>query len=196
MGVRELGSGATASPLAINGPILKDSRPCRAVAISGRGVWHSTGILGRHRFTGSRRDVRGKTKGEIEVEQRRYTESAHTEAPAEENVARPAAATGSAPNPPPGLVLVRIIHILEAVLLVLLAFRFVFALLGADAANAFVNFIYTVSWPFVYPFVGIFGYTSASAVAAVHVELYTLVAMAVWALVAWVLVKVVSIRRV
>lgn len=129
------------------------------------------------------------------VEPRRHTEDGHTQAPAEETVAQTAPATASAPNPPPGLVLVRIVHILESILLVLLAFRFVFALLGANAANAFVNFIYTVSWPFVYPFVGIFGYTSTTAVLTARVELYTLVAMAVWALVAWVLVKVVSIRR-
>jgi len=86
-----------------------------------------------------------------------------------------------------------VIHILEAILLVLLAFRFVFALLGANPGNAFVNFIYVVSWPFVYPFVGIFGYTAQTA--TVHLELYTLVAMAVWALVTWVLVRVASIRR-
>lgn len=123
------------------------------------------------------------------MEERRWSQEDHTE----RVETSPETTTTTVPNPPPGLILVRVIHILEAILLVLLAFRFVFALLGANSGNPFVNFIYAVSWPFVYPFVGIFGYTAQTA--TVHLELYTLVAMAVWALVAWVLVRVVSIRR-
>ena len=124
------------------------------------------------------------------MEERRWSQEEHTE---KVETRTPAQTAEVPPNPPPGLILARVIHILEAVLLVLLAFRFVFALLAANAGNPFAHFIYAVSWPSVYPFVGIFGYTAQTA--TVHLELYTLVAMAVWALVAWVLVRVVSIRR-
>lgn len=39
----------------------------------------------------------------------------------------------------------------------IIALRFVLRLLGADAANAFVSFVYNWSTPFVTPFSGIFG---------------------------------------
>ena len=128
------------------------------------------------------------------MEERRWShdEEEHTE-PVHTDSAR--TDTDAVPEPPPALILVRVIHILEAILLVFLAFRFVFALLGANAPNPFVHFIYAVSWPFAYPFVGIFGYTAPTSAVTPRVELYTLVAMAVWALVAWVLVRMASIRR-
>ena len=87
----------------------------------------------------------------------------------------------------------RIIRLVESVLLVLLLFRFGLALLGANPANAFANAIYSISWPFVAPFNGVFGYTVHYGIA--YLELFTLVAMAVYALVARGLIEVVNLSR-
>ena len=88
----------------------------------------------------------------------------------------------------------RAIWFVAEVLLVLLVFRFVLSLLGANTTNSFANFIYTASHPFVAPFFGLFSYQQTYGVA--HLEIYTLVAMAVYALVAWGLVKLVTLNRV
>jgi hypothetical protein len=72
----------------------------------------------------------------------------------------------------------------------LLAFRLAFALGGANANNGFVDFIYDVTGPLVAPFEGIFRErVDGSSV----FEPETVVAMAVWLLVALVVVALVNI---
>jgi len=87
----------------------------------------------------------------------------------------------------------RLVWFIAGVILVLLVFRFVFVLLGANPANGFANFIYTTSHPFVAPFFGLFSYNLRYGVS--RVEIYTLVAMAVYALVAYGLAKLININR-
>ncbi|HEY5268582.1 MAG TPA: YggT family protein [Candidatus Saccharimonadales bacterium] len=77
----------------------------------------------------------------------------------------------------------KIIWYIAGVLLVLLGFRFVLALVGANTVNGFANFIYKVSHPFVSPFFSLFSYKQNYG--ASHFEIYTLVAMLVYAAVAW-----------
>jgi hypothetical protein len=96
-------------------------------------------------------------------------------------------------QPGPGTVAARVIWWVAGVLLVLLAFRFVLALLGANPANAFANFIYSVSHPFVAPFFGLFSYNTQLGVS--RFEIYTLVAMAVYAVIAWGLARLVTLNR-
>ncbi|MDB5175706.1 MAG: YggT family protein [Candidatus Saccharibacteria bacterium] len=85
----------------------------------------------------------------------------------------------------------RLIAFIAGVLLVLLAFRFVLILFGANKGNGFVDFIYSVSYPFARPFFGMFGYDLQYGVA--RVEISTLVAMAVYGLVAYAIIKLVNI---
>lgn len=87
-----------------------------------------------------------------------------------------------------------IVWFIAGVLLVLLAFRFVLALLGANSANNFTHFIYTITYPFASPFFGVFGYTIHYGVS--EFELSTLVAMVVYALIAFGITKLITIRRV
>lgn len=91
------------------------------------------------------------------------------------------------------MIATRIVWLVDGILLILLAFRFVLALLGADPANAFANFIYSVSYPFVAPFFGLFGYHYTYGVS--QLEVFTLVAMAVYAVVAWIIDKAINITR-
>lgn len=87
----------------------------------------------------------------------------------------------------------RIIWYIVGVLLVLLAFRFVLALLGANPNNGFANFIYSVSHPFVAPFFSLFGYNLRYGVS--RFEAFTLVAMAVYAIIAWGLARLATLNR-
>ena len=87
----------------------------------------------------------------------------------------------------------RIIWYVAGVLLVLLAFRFVLALLGANPDNAFADFIYDISHPFVAPFFSLFGYNLQYGVS--KFETYTLVAMAVYLVIAYGLAKLVTLGR-
>ena len=89
--------------------------------------------------------------------------------------------------------LARIVWYVAGVLLALLAFRFVLAALGANPNNAFADFIYDVSHPFVAPFFSLFGYNLQYGVS--RIEVYTVVAMAVYALVAYGLAELATLRR-
>ncbi len=87
----------------------------------------------------------------------------------------------------------RIVWFIAGVLLTLLAFRFVLVLLGANASNGFANFIYSASHPFVAPFFGLFSYHLSYGVS--RFELSTLVAMAVYSIVAFGIARLLTIRR-
>ncbi len=87
----------------------------------------------------------------------------------------------------------RIVWFIAGVLLVLLGFRFALVLLGANPANGFANFIYTASHPFAAPFFGLFGYSLRYGVS--RFEVSTLVAMAVYALIAYGIVRLITIRK-
>jgi len=87
----------------------------------------------------------------------------------------------------------RVVYYISGVLLALLAFRFVLSLLGANRANGFADFIYGATYPFVAPFFGLFGYKVEYGVSRVEIE--TLVAMAVYALIAYGIAKMIRIAR-
>lgn len=87
----------------------------------------------------------------------------------------------------------RIVWYITDILLGLLAIRFILALLGANPANAFANFIYTVSHPFVAPFFSLFSYNTQLGIS--RFETYTLVAMVIYALIAWAIVRLLTINR-
>jgi hypothetical protein len=69
-----------------------------------------------------------------------------------------------------------------------LAIRFILKLLGANEAAGFANFIYGASGPFIAPFSNLF---ANPAMGGSVLELTTMVAVIVYALVAWLLVKVI-----
>lgn len=86
----------------------------------------------------------------------------------------------------------RLVWFVADVIITLLTFRFVLALLGANTSNAFANFIYSASYPFAAPFFGLFSYKTSYGVS--RVELSTLVAIAVYALIAYGIVRLITIR--
>jgi len=79
---------------------------------------------------------------------------------------------------------------------ILLGFRFVFKLLGANPASGFVNFIYVLSGILTAPFDFIFGVTRPVVGDARSVfEPSILVAAVVYALIAWGIVKLITINQ-
>jgi len=76
----------------------------------------------------------------------------------------------------------RIIWFLTGLLLVGLVIRFIFKATGANTASSFVSFIYNTTAAFVAPFRGIF---SDSASGSNVLEVSTIVAIVVWALIAF-----------
>lgn len=79
---------------------------------------------------------------------------------------------------------------------ILLALRFTLKLFAANPANAFVEFTYNVSGVLSAPFDTIFGVTKRTAGTVVSVfEPSILVAIAVYALIAWGIVKILSINE-
>ncbi|MGH7195163.1 MAG: YggT family protein [Candidatus Saccharimonadales bacterium] len=87
----------------------------------------------------------------------------------------------------------RVVWFIAGIILVILAFRFIFSLLGANQSTGFGGFIYNISHPFVAPFFGLFAYHPHYG--ASHFEIYTLVAMAVVAIIAYGISKLVTITQ-
>lgn len=86
-------------------------------------------------------------------------------------------------------VMSRVVWFVFGVIEVLIAIRFVFKLLGANSEAGFAKAIYGVSDVFMAPFSAIFG---AEDVSGATFELSALVAIAIYALIAWGLVSLVS----
>jgi hypothetical protein len=93
-------------------------------------------------------------------------------------------------------VITRIVWLVAGVISLLLAFRFVLAALAANPGNSFVHFIYRVSHPFAAPFFGMFNYNDVYIRGSgSHIELYSLLAIAVYLAIAWILSALLNIGR-
>lgn len=80
--------------------------------------------------------------------------------------------------------LARLIWFLGSITFLILLIRFLLALFGANRANGFADFFFTITQPLVAPFFNLFNYNTYSYGAA-HVEIYTIVAMVVYLLATW-----------
>lgn len=92
------------------------------------------------------------------------------------------------------IVATRIVWYIAGVVLIILGLRFILTLLGANSANSFANFVYRVSHPFVVPFFSLFNYHTYNYSSS-HFEVYTLVAMLVYILIAWGISKLITINE-
>jgi len=87
-----------------------------------------------------------------------------------------------------------IIYFVFGVLEILLAFRLILKLMGASMASGFVRIIYSLTGIFMMPFEGIFRRGFAQGVEITSVlEPATIVALIVYAILAWGIVKLVRI---
>jgi uncharacterized protein YggT (Ycf19 family) len=86
--------------------------------------------------------------------------------------------------------LASLIWLLTGILVALIAFRVGLRLLDANGTSDFASFVYGITNPFVAPF---FGLTNTPAAAAGVLEIPSLIAMAVYVFVAWVVVQLLRI---
>ena len=86
--------------------------------------------------------------------------------------------------------IVRIIWTISGILAILLGLRFVLKLIAANANSGFAVFIYGITKPFVAPFEALVGTPTSGATVF---EATTLIAMAVYALFTWMLVRVIQV---
>ena len=90
----------------------------------------------------------------------------------------------------------RVVYYILGVFEILLAFRLVFKLLGANPNSGFVSFIYSVSQVFMVPFTAIFRSAETQGIETKAVlEPSTIIAMLVYALIAWGIVKLIVIMK-
>ncbi len=102
-------------------------------------------------------------------------------------------ATSSAEN---RLTVINGIWLVLGIVEVLLVFRFVLKLLGANPNSGFVNFVYSVSGPLAAPFRGIFSTPTAQGNITTSVfEISTVVAIIVYAIIAWGIVKLATLNK-
>ena len=95
-------------------------------------------------------------------------------------------------QPSGSLVAKRIVWFIAGLISIIVALRFVFLLLGANQGAAFTDFVYSLSAPLVAPFVGIFGEpTYGQSV----FEVSSLLAIAVYLLIAWAITKLLTLDR-
>jgi len=88
------------------------------------------------------------------------------------------------------------IYYILGILEVLFAIRLVFKLLGANPASGFVSGIYSVTGVFLLPFTSIFRTAVTKGVETQSIlEPATLIAMIVYALVAWGIIKLIEINK-
>jgi YggT family protein len=85
---------------------------------------------------------------------------------------------------------IRIIYTILGILEILLGIRFVLSLIAANLNSGFGTFIYGITGVFVAPFNGLIG-TPVSG--GMTFEVTTLIAMVVYALLFWVIVRVIQI---
>lgn len=90
------------------------------------------------------------------------------------------------------VVLQRVVWFIAGLISVIIALRFVLLLLGANRGAGFTDFVYSLSAPFVAPFVGIFG---EPAYGTSVFEVSSLLAIAIYLLVAWGIAKLFTIAR-
>jgi len=87
-----------------------------------------------------------------------------------------------------------VIYLLVGIIEAFLIFRLVFKLMGANPESNFVNIIYSPTQIFIEPFAGIFPQTTTQGVTTAAVlEPATLVAIIVYALLAWGITQVLKI---
>jgi len=84
----------------------------------------------------------------------------------------------------------QLVWLLFGILEALIGLRVILRLIAANPGNPFARFIYALSGVFVWPFLGLTGTPSANGAA---LEISSLVAMLVYALLAWIIVKLVWI---
>ena len=88
----------------------------------------------------------------------------------------------------------QIVWFIVGVIVFLLILRMILALLGANPLNAFADLVYSLSNPFVAPFRGLLQ-VGAVELGVSRFEFETLIAVVVYTLIGWGIVKLINLGR-
>lgn len=93
--------------------------------------------------------------------------------------------------------MIELTYLLLIILESVLGLRFVFQLLGANPLNPFIQFLYQATLVFTYPFATLFStpIQNSITVSRYNLEFTTLVGMGVYALIAFIVVRIIDIFR-
>lgn len=93
--------------------------------------------------------------------------------------------------------MVEVVYLLTIILESALALRFVFKLLGGSSNNTFLSLLYNTTEVFTFPFQNLFGSSMQNSVRVSNydLEFTTLVAVGIYALIAFIIVKIIDIFR-
>ena len=86
----------------------------------------------------------------------------------------------------------RVVWFIVGFINAIIALRFVFLLLGANRDAGFTDFIYSLSAPFVAPFVGIFG---EPVYGESVFEVSSILAIVIYTLIGWGITKLITLAR-
>lgn len=89
------------------------------------------------------------------------------------------------------IMLARLVNLIFGIIIAFIVLRLVLLLLGANQGNMFVDAVYNVSGVFVAPFYGIFGNTPKFGASILDIS--SLVAIIVYALIDWGIVSLVTL---
>ncbi len=87
----------------------------------------------------------------------------------------------------------RVVYFIASVINGLLLVRFLLSLFGANRNNGFADFIYDLTGPLVAPFRSLFSIDRTIGTTNSVFEIETLVAMIVYGLIAWLIVRLISL---
>lgn len=93
--------------------------------------------------------------------------------------------------------MIELVYLLLIILESVLGLRFIFRLLGANPDNPFIQFLYQATLVFTYPFTTLFQSPIQNniSVSMYRLEFTTLVAMGVYALIAFIVVRIIDVFR-
>jgi YggT family protein len=89
----------------------------------------------------------------------------------------------------------QIIYLIASIISGLLIIRFLLSLFGANQENAFADFIYSVTNPFVEPYYGLFSNDFVYGDGTGRFEYEALLALAMVIIIGFILIKVVSLGK-
>lgn len=84
----------------------------------------------------------------------------------------------------------RTVFTIVRIISIFIFIRFLLVLFGADPFNGFASFIYTITYPFVLPFMGLFGAGREPTLGVSVFEGSSLIAIAIYHLFAWIGAKI------
>lgn len=92
-----------------------------------------------------------------------------------------------------GNVVASVVYVIISAIMLILAFRLLFSILGANPANPIANFVYSTSAPLVAPFFGLFTRQPQLGIAGFEFE--TLIAIVVYGAIAAIFARIATPRR-